>query len=121
MKPATNERARSGYYFSDVQQLGNDFDAMAAWAHAGQTPGSPKFPGLKDGADMYSLGARYHFDAQGMVYVVGSYLKQGAGAHYGLGAGEGHGTPILSPRTATGGPLPGKSLSGISVGVQYAF
>lgn len=118
---ATNERSRSGYYLSDVQDLGNSFDLMGAWAHAGQTPGSPKFPGLKDGANMYSLGANYHFDEHGSIYLLASYLKQDPGAHYGLGAGEGHGTPILSPRTATGGPLPGETIRGVSAGVQYAF
>jgi predicted porin len=118
---AFNERSRNGYYLSDVQDLGHGIDLMGAWAHAAQTPGSPKFPGLSDDADMYSLGLKYHFDKHTSVYVLGAYLTQGAGAHYGLGAGEGHGTPILSPRTGGGGPLPGQTLSAVSTGIQYEF
>ncbi|HEV7815256.1 MAG TPA: porin [Janthinobacterium sp.] len=121
INPAQNERARSGYYFSDVQDLSHDVDLMGAWAHAGQTPGSPKFPGLADTADLYSIGLKYHIDKQASLYLIGAYLKQDAGAHYGLGAGEGHGAPILSPRTNTGGPLPGQTLSAISTGFQYGF
>jgi predicted porin len=121
VNPAQNERARNGYYLSDVQDLSHDVDLMGAWAHAGQTPGSPKFPGLPDSADMYSVGLKYHIDKQASLYLIGAYLKQDAGAHYGLGAGEGHGAPILSPRTNTGGPLPGQSLSAISTGFQYGF
>jgi predicted porin len=118
---AFNERSRNGYYLSDVQELGRGVDLMGAWAHADQTPGSPKFPGLDDQVDMYSIGLKYHFDKHTSVYVLGAYLTQGAGAHYGLGAGEGHGTPILSPRTNGGGPLPGQTLSAVSTGIQYEF
>jgi len=121
VNPALNERARNGYYLSDVQDMSHDVDLMGAWAHAGQTPGSPKFPGLADSADMFSIGLKYHIDKQASLYLIGAYLKQDAGAHYGLGAGEGHGTPILSPRTNTGGPLPGQTLSAISTGFQYGF
>jgi predicted porin len=121
ISPALNERARNGYYISDVQSLGHGFDLMAAWAHAGQTPGSPKFPGVADTADMFTIGLKYHYDDQTSLYLIGAYLNQDAGAHYGLGAGEGHGTPVLSPRTSTGAPMPGQSLNAISAGLQYAF
>lgn len=121
INPAVNERARNGYYISDVQKLGHGFDLMAAWAHAGQTPGNPKFPGVDDTADMLTVGLKYHYDDQTSLYLIGAYLSQGAGAHYGLGAGEGHGTPVLSPRTSTGAPMPGQSLNAISAGLQYAF
>lgn len=118
---ATNERQRPGLYVSDVQDLGHGFDLMAGYAHAGQTPGSPKFPGLDDRVDMYSLGLKYHWNEHTSLYLVAAYLTQGAGAHYGLGAGEGHGDPVLSPRTATGGPLPGETISAASTGIQVAF
>jgi predicted porin len=118
---ATNERQRKGFYVSDVQNLGSGFDFMAAYANAGQTPGSPKFPGLEDGASMYAVGPKYHFNDHASVYLIGAYLTQDPGAHYGLGAGEGHGTAILSPRTNGGGPLPGKSIDAASIGVQLGF
>lgn len=118
---ATNERQRSGLYVSDVQDIGFGVDLMAGYAHAGQTPGSPKFPGLDDRVDMYSVGAKYHWNEHTSLYLVAAYLTQGPGAHYGLGVGEGHGTPDLSPRVATGGPMPGQTLSAISTGIQVAF
>jgi predicted porin len=118
---ATNERQRPGLYVSDVQDLGHGFDLMAGYAHAGQTPGSPKFPGLDDRVDMYSVGLKYHWNEHVSLYLVAAYLTQGAGAHYGLGAGEGHGDPVLSPRTATGGPMPGETISAVSTGMQLAF
>jgi predicted porin len=120
VNPAYNERERGGFYLSDVQDLTHGFDLMAAWAHAGQTPGSPKFPGLSDRADMYDAGLKYHFDSRTSIYLVEAYLTQGAGAHYALGDGD-HGAQILSPRTQTGGPSPGHSLNSTSVGFQYAF
>ncbi len=118
---AGNERQRDGYYISDVQDLTHGLDFMAAYAHADQTAGSPKFPGLPDAVDMYTAGLRYNFDKQINVYVIGAYLAQQAGAHYGLGAGEGHGTPVLSPRTTGGGPLPGLGLEATSMGFQIGF
>lgn len=121
VNPATNERQRSGLYVSDVQNIGYGVDFIAAYAHAFQTPGSPKFPGLNDQVDMYTAGLKYHFNEHMSLYVVAAYLTQGPGAHYGLGAGEGHGTAILSPRTATGGPLPGQTLDGVSAGAQVSF
>jgi len=117
----SNERQRSGFYISDVQDLGYGFDFMAAYAHADNTPGSPKFPGLPDYANMTTAGFKYHFNEHASIYLVGAFLSQGAGAHYGLGAGEGHGTPILSPRTSTGAPLPGKTVDGVSSGIQVSF
>ncbi len=121
VNPATNERQRNGFYVSDVQELIPGLNLMAAWAHAGQTPGSPKFPGLGDTATMYAAGLRYYLDDRTDFYLISAFLTQGSGAHYGLGTGEGHGTPVLSPRTATGGPLPGKSINATSIGMQYAF
>lgn len=118
---ATNERQRSGLYVSDVQDIGFGVDLMAGYAHAGQTPGSPKFPGLNDEVDMFSVGAKYHWNAHTSVYLVAAYLTQGAGAHYGLGVGGDHGAPDLSPRTQTGGPLPGQTLNAVSTGIQVAF
>jgi predicted porin len=118
---ATNERQRNGFYASDVQDLGAGFDFMAAYAHAGQTPGSPKFPGLGDAVNLYAIGPKYHFNDHASLYFIGAYLTQGPGAHYGLGAGEGHGAAVLSPRTPGGGPLPGKNIEAASVGLQLDF
>jgi predicted porin len=95
---AGNERGRGGLYVSDVQDLGYNIDLMVAYAHAYDTAGSPKFPGFADYANMYTGGLKYHFNEHASLYLVAAYLSQGVGAHYGLGAGEGHGTPILSPR-----------------------
>jgi hypothetical protein len=115
-----NERARNGYYLSDVQALGNDTDLMAAWAHAGKTPGGPDFATADDKANMYALGMKYHYDKQFALYLVGALLKQGAGGHYALGAG-GHGTAIASPRNDAGDTIPGQSIKALSAGMQYAF
>lgn len=118
--PSVNERARNGYYLSDVQDLGNNLDLMAAWGHAGQTPGGPDFGTVSDKANLYSVGVKYHFDKQASVYLVGAMLKQDQGAHYALGAG-GHGVAIASPRTNDGDNIPGQSIKAVSAGVQYAF
>jgi predicted porin len=118
--PTVNERARTGYYVSDVQELGHDTDLMLAWAHAAKTPGGPDFGTLDDKANMYAVGLKHHFDKHASVYAVGALLKQGPGAHYALGAG-GHGTAIASPRDDTGSTIPGQTISAVSVGMQYAF
>lgn len=118
--PAVNERARNSYYLSDVQQLGHGIDLMAAWAHAGQTPGGPDFGTIDDKANMYTLGLKYHYDKQTSLYVVGAMLKNDPGAHYAIGAG-GHGTPIASPRNDAGDTIPGQTIKALSVGMQYSF
>lgn len=118
--PAVNERARTGYYLSDVQELGHDTDLMLAWAHAGKTPGGPDFGTIDDKANMYAIGLKHHFDKHASVYVVGAMLKQGSGAHYALGAG-GHGTAIASPRDDGGSTIPGQTITALSMGMQYAF
>jgi len=118
--PTVNERARNGYYLSDVQGIGNGMELMAAWAHAGQTPGSPDFGTLSDKANMYALGLKYRYDKRFSMYVVGALLKQDAGAHYALGAG-GHGTALASPRDDSGATIPNQTIKAASVGMQYAF
>ena len=117
--PTLNERARTGYYLSDVQQFG-PLDVMLAWAHANQTPGGPDFGTIDDKANMYALGTKYHYDKWVSLYAVGTLLKNGPGAHYALGAG-GHGVPIASPRDDSGSTIPGKTLQAISVGMQFGF
>lgn len=118
--PTLNERARNSYYVSDVQKVGNGFDLMAAWAHAGRTPGGPDFGTLDDRANMYTVGMKYHYDKQTSVYVVGALLKNGPGAHYALGAG-GHGAPIASPRDDAGDTIPGQTIKAVSAGLQFNF
>lgn len=115
-----NERARTGYYASDVQELGNGLDLMAAWAHAGATPGGPDFGTADDKANMVAIGVKYHYDKQVALYLTAAMLKQGAGAHYALGAG-GHGTAIASPRNDAGDNIPGQDVRALSAGLQYAF
>lgn len=117
--PGLNERARNGYYLSDVQSFGA-FDLNLAWAHAAQTPGGPDFGTLSDTANMYALGTKYHIDKQFSIYALASLLRQGSGAHYALGAG-GHGVPFASPRDASGDTIPGQTLKAVSVGLQYGF
>ncbi|MDQ2780126.1 MAG: porin [Pseudomonadota bacterium] len=117
--PTLNERARNGYYLSDVQSFGA-FDLNLAWAHAAQTPGGPDFGTLGDTANLYALGTKYHIDKQFSIYALGSLLRQGPGAHYALGAG-GHGVPFASPRDASGATIPGQTLKAVSVGLQYGF
>lgn len=118
--PQYNERARNSYYLSDVQKLGNGYDLMAAWAHAGQTPGGPDFGTAADKANMYSIGLKYHYDKQTSVYVSGALLKNDAGAHFAIGAG-GHGDAVASPRDDSGATIPGETIKAISVGMQYVF
>lgn len=118
--PSLNERARSGYYISDVQDVGNGLDLMAAWAHAGATPGGPDFGTANDKANMVALGVKYHYDKQAAFYLTGAMLRQGAGAHYALGTG-GHGTAIASPRNDAGDNIPGQEIRALSAGLQYAF
>ena len=118
--PTVNERARTGYYVSDVQELGHGMDLMGAWAHASTTPGGPDFGTVDDKANMYALGLKYHYDKQFALYLVGAVLKQGAGAHYALGAG-GHGTAIASPRNDAGDNIPGQTIKALSAGMQYVF
>jgi predicted porin len=118
--PGLNERARTGYYISDVQDLGNGLELMGAWAHAAETPGGPDFGTANDKANMYALGVKYHYDKQAAFYLTGAMLKQGAGAHYALGAG-GHGTAIASPRNDAGDTIPGQEIKALSAGLQYAF
>jgi predicted porin len=118
--PAFNERARKGYYLSDVFTFAPKWDLLAAWAHAAATPGGPDFGTIDDKANMYALGLKYRFDKQTALYAVGAILKQGDGAHYALGA-SGHGVPIASPRDENGDTIPGQTLRAISVGMQYVF
>lgn len=120
VNPTLNERARNGYYISDVQDVGNGYELMAAWAHAGSTPGGPDFMTANDRANMGAIGVKYHFDRQTAFYLTGAMLKQGAGAHYALGAG-GHGTAIASPRNDAGDNIPGQDIRALSAGMQYAF
>ena len=118
--PSVNERARNGYYLSDVLEIGYGNELMAAWAHAGKTPGGPDFMTVDDKANMYALGARHRFDKQTNVYFVGVLLRNGEGAHYALGP-SGHGVPVASPRDDNGNTIPGKTIKGVSVGAEYNF
>jgi predicted porin len=121
--PLFNERSRDGAYASVTQFVGM-WELSAAWAHAFKTPGDPGvFSGIvgdpKNQADMYSVGARYRFDKDFSVYLVGAWLKNGPGAHYCLGA-SGHGFAICD-RDAQNNTIPGTTIKAASIGLTYSF
>jgi predicted porin len=72
-----------------------------------------------DSASQYALGARYRFNQWASWYVVGSVLKQGAGAHYCLGA-SGHGYQVCS-RDAANDTIGGATLKAATTGLTFDF
>src|ERR1700734_3728947 len=116
-----NERSKDDFYASATQRIGDHWQVSASYTHAGNTPGAPACltlnnvnapagcvsPGpiiqlgqyqqnaFSEVANQYSAGVRYWFTNWASVYVVGTYLQQGMGAHYCLGA-SGHGYQVCS-------------------------
>lgn len=134
---AFNERARDGYFLSATQTIGQ-WDVSGSWAHANASPGSPGTgvfntyrvappPGTADfalntldsSADMYALGLKYHFSPFVSWYVVGSYLRNGPGAHYCLGV-SGHGYGVCG-RDANNNVVAGNKTEAISTGMTFDF
>jgi predicted porin len=138
-----NERSRDGVFASATQFIGK-WSVSASYAHAFKTPGNPAClsfnnlnagevcgtPGIvpvgqyqanlfDDSASQYAVGARYRFNQWASWYVVGSVLKQGAGAHYCLGA-SGHGYQVCS-RDAANDTIGGATLKAATTGLTFDF
>jgi predicted porin len=132
-----NERARDGYFVSATQTIGQ-WDVSGSWAHANSSPGSPGTgvlntytvappPGTADfalntldsSADQYALGLKYHFSPFVSWYIVGSYLRNGPGAHYCLGV-SGHGYGVCG-RDANNNVVAGNKTEAVTTGMTFDF
>jgi len=130
-----NERQRDGVFVSATQHI-DKWALSASYAHAFRTPGNPAVLCFNnaadcqaggsiqanlfdDSADMYAIGARYHFNQWASWYVVGSHLTQGLGAHYCLGP-SGHGYALCG-RDQNNNTIGGATLSAVSTGLTFDF
>ena len=135
--PAFDERSRDGYFVSATQTIGQ-VELSASWAHANSSPGSPGTgifnnyvvspgPGAADfalntlnsSADQYALGLKYRFSPFVSWYVVGSYLRNGPGAHYCLGV-SGHGYGVCG-RDANNNVVAGNKAEAVTTGMTFDF
>jgi len=140
-----NERSKNDFYASATQTIGEHWSVSAAYTHASNTPGAPAClslnninapvacvsPGpivqigqfqqnqFSEAANQYSLGVRYWFSRWASVYLVGTYLTQGMGAHYCLGA-SGHGYQVCS-RDQFNDTIGGAPLKAVSTGLTLDF
>jgi predicted porin len=144
-----NERSRDGVFASVTQFIGKQWSLSASYAHAFKTPGNPtclSFNNINaaigctaavgvvnpivqagqfqanrfdNSASQYAVGARYYFNDWASWYVVGSYLTQGPGAHYCLGA-SGHGYQICS-RDANNDTIGGANIKAATTGMTFNF
>jgi len=139
---AFDERSRDGYFVSATQTIGH-WDVSGSWAHANSSPGSPGTgtfnvvrtalpagvdPGnandfalntLDSSADQYALGMKYHFSPFVSWYVVGSYLRNGPGAHYCLGT-SGHGYGVCG-RDSLNDVVAGNTAKAVTTGMTFDF
>jgi predicted porin len=134
---AFDERSRDGYFVSATQTIGQ-VDVSGSWAHANASPGSPGTgifntytvappPGSADfalntldsSADQYAVGLKYHFSPFVSWYVVGSYLRNGPGAHYCLGT-SGHGYGVCG-RDANNNVVAGNKAEAVTTGMTFDF
>lgn len=134
---AFNERSRDGYFMSATQTIGK-WDVNASWAHANASPGSPGTgifntyavsPGggaadfalnaLDSSADQYAVGTKYHFNQFFTWYLVGSYLRNGPGAHYCLGP-SGHGYGVCG-RDVNNNVVAGDKIKAVTTGLTLDF
>jgi predicted porin len=137
-----DERSRDGYFVSATQTIGK-WDVNGSWAHANSSPGSPGVgtlnvartavpPGvdpanpadfalntLDSSADQYALGLKYHFSPFVSWYIVGSYLRNGPGAHYCLGV-SGHGYGVCG-RDANNNVVAGNKTEAVTTGMTFDF
>ncbi|UPK40878.1 porin (plasmid) [Bradyrhizobium sp. 186] len=137
-----NERSRDGYFLSASQTV-DKWDISASWAHANASPGSPgtgvlnAYPtagvpvsapagatdfalnSVDSSADQYALGVKYHFSPFVSWYMVGSYLRNGPGAHYCLGA-SGHGYAVCG-RDANNNVVSGNKAEAVTTGMTFDF
>ena len=125
-----DERSRDGYYVSATQRSASGTSA----AHGptptrrrvrrvpvllyGRSPGSADFA-LNSSADMYAVGLKYHFSPFVSWYVVGSYLRNGPGAHYCLGV-SGHGYGVCG-RDANNNVVAGNKTEAVTTGMTFDF
>jgi predicted porin len=135
MEEPFNERSRDGVFASVTQFIGKKWSVSASYAHAFKTPGNPAMLSFNDpataaaatlqgnlfddSASQYAVGARYYFNDWASWYVVGSYLTQGPGAHYCLGA-SGHGYQVCS-RDANNDTIGGATLKAATTGMTFNF
>jgi predicted porin len=136
---AFNERSRDGYFVSATQSVGM-WDISGSWAHANASPGSPgtgvlntytvAMPApagaadfalntLDSSADQYAAGVKYHFSPFVAWYLVGSYLRNGPGAHYCLGV-SGHGYGVCG-RDANNNVIAGNKAEAVTTGMTFDF
>jgi predicted porin len=134
---AFNERSRDGYFISATQTIGA-WDVSGSWAHANASPGSPgtgifnnytvtppagqadfALNTLDSSADQYGVGVKYHFNPFVSWYAVGSYLRNGPGAHYCMGA-SGHGYSVCG-RDANNNVVSGNNAKAVSTGMTFDF
>jgi predicted porin len=155
-----NERDRFGTWLEVVQKVTSLDEVYAGWAHAGNTPGdvgtkrrdgSTDVGPVDNKSDMFSLGFKHRFHADGQPTLYAVYALQsnsGSGAHYDLGAGS-HGIPYdchdagadapnsinnlgpQSPTNPNSGNVPfpfgggrcfaGGTLQAASIGMTYSF
>jgi predicted porin len=140
-----NERSKDDIFASATQSIGDHWKVSVSYARAGNTPGAPAClslnnvnapaacasPGpiiqlgqyqqnqFSEVANQYSAGVRYWFTNWASVYLVGTYLQQGMGAHYCLGA-SGHGYQVCS-RDALNDTIGGATLKAVSTGLTLDF
>ncbi|WGR96111.1 porin [Bradyrhizobium sp. ISRA435] len=132
-----NERSRDGYFVSATQSVGA-WDVSASWAHANASPGSPgtgvfntytvtppagsadfALNSVDSSADQYAAGVKYHFSPFASWYLVGSFLRNGPGAHYCLGA-SGHGYAVCG-RDANNNVVAGNKAKAVTTGLTFDF
>ena len=132
-----NERSRDGYFVSATQTVGQ-WDVSGSWAHANASPGSPgtgvlnnytvtpaagtadfALNTLDSSADQYAMGVKYHFSPFVSWYLVGSYLRNGPGAHYCLGV-SGHGFGVCG-RDANNNVVAGDKAKAVTTGMTFDF
>ena len=130
-----NERSKDDFYASATQRIGEHWQVSASYTRAGNTPGNPAMLSVNNAAlapaatlqanlfsevaNQYSAGIRYWFTNWASVYLVGTYLTQGMGAHYCLGA-SGHGYQVCS-RDQFNDTIGGATLKAVSTGLTLDF
>jgi hypothetical protein len=74
---------------------------------------------LDSSADQYAAGVKYHFSPFVSWYLVGSYLRNGPGAHYCMGvSGHGHG---VCGRDANNNVVAGDKAKVVTTGMTFDF
>ena len=130
-----NERSKDDIYVSATQNVGDHWAVSASYTHATSTPGNPAMLSVNnailapaatlqgnlnsDAANQYSGGVKYKFNSWASWYLVGTWLQQGMGAHYCLGA-SGHGYQICS-RDALNDTIGGATIKAVSTGLTFDF